>query len=187
MALVTENESKLLTRLRVGERTALAEIFRVYSKELFEFARKSIEVKEDCEEIVQDVFVSLWERREVLEIDSLKAYLFTSVKYKVIRYIKHLAVKRKYEAHYRHFESNYIVPTDPEQEPSMIELHARLTESLQALPARCREAFQLRLEQNLSNTEIAQRLHISKRTVEDYMTIAFAHLRKYEKRILRTE
>jgi RNA polymerase sigma-70 factor (ECF subfamily) len=55
------------------------------------------------------------------------------------------------------------------------------------LPARCREAFQLRLEQNLSNSEIAQRMHISKRTVEEYMTTAFAHLRKFEKEILGME
>ncbi|NOS93028.1 MAG: hypothetical protein HOP30_13985 [Cyclobacteriaceae bacterium] len=51
----------------------------------------------------------------------------------------------------------------------------------------CREAFQLRIEQNLTNSEIAKRMHISKRTVEDYMTPAFAHLRKSKKEILGVE
>lgn len=186
MAMVIDYDAKLLTRLRAGDSTAFTHIFKAYNKALYEFARRSIGSKEECEEIVQDVFVSLWERRGQLQIDSLRAYLFISVKYKVIRYIKHQTVKRKYEEHYRHFESTYIVPAEPEL-PQMIPLHARLSESLQGLPARCREAFQLRMEQNLTNSEIAQRLHVSKRTVEDYMTTAFAHLRKFEKKILGTE
>lgn len=187
MSAESTNDSKWIAQLREGDRLTFANIFNLYAKELYEFASRTIDAKEDCEEIVQDVFVSLWERREELEIDSLKAYLFTSVKYKVIRYIKHQVVKRKYEEHYRHFESTYIAPVEPESSTPVIPLHARLSESLQGLPARCREAFQLRLEQNLSNSEIAQRMHISKRTVEEYMTTAFAHLRKFEKEILGME
>lgn len=182
-----QDDADLVSRLKEGDSRAFASTYNKYASDLFRYVRNSISDKEDCEEIVQDVFVSLWERREELEIDSLKAYLFTSVKYKVIRYIKHLAVKRKYEEHYRHFETTYIAPVEPESSTPIIPLHARLSESLQGLPARCREAFQLRLEQNLSNSEIAQRMHISKRTVEEYMTTAFAHLRKFEKEILGME
>lgn len=109
------------------------------------------------------------------------------MKYKIIRYIKHQLVKRKYEDHFRHFESTYVVPEEAEQSILLLPLHARLSESIQGLPDRCREAFQLRIEQNLTNSEIAQRMHISKRTVEDYMTTAFAHLRKLRKEILGTE
>ncbi|NOS93026.1 MAG: RNA polymerase sigma-70 factor [Cyclobacteriaceae bacterium] len=187
MELVKVNEAMLLTGLRAGDQLIFAHIFHLYNRVLYEFARKTIDAKEDCEEIVQDVFVSLWERREELEVDSLKAYLFSSVKYKIIRYIKHQMVKRKYEDHFRHFESTYIVPEEAEESTPLLPLHTRLSESLQDLPARCREAFQLRIEQNLTNSEIAQRMHISKRTVEDYMTTAFAHLRKSRKEILGTE
>ncbi|HRE65758.1 MAG TPA: sigma-70 family RNA polymerase sigma factor [Cyclobacteriaceae bacterium] len=136
---------------------------------------------------MQDVFVSLWERREGLEVDSLRVYLFTSVKYKVIRYIKHQMVKRKYEEHFKNFEATFVTPIEPEKSIPIVPLHALLSESLQGLPDRCREAFQLRLEQNLTNSEIAQRMRISKRTVEDYMTTAFAHLRKFRKEILGVE
>jgi RNA polymerase sigma-70 factor (family 1) len=187
MAVVMEKDTRLLIELSAGNQYAFAQAFEAYGKALYEFARQSIETKEDCEEIVQDVFVSLWERREELEIESLKAYLFASVKYKVIRYIQHRVVMRKYEEHYRHFETTYIAPIEPESVSRMIPLQTRLSESLQDLPARCREAFQLRIEQNLTNSEIAERMHVSKRTVEDYMTTAFAHLRKFRKEILGAE
>lgn len=184
---IQSEDQEWVKRIKDGDEIAFRRVYCLYVKELFRYCSNTLDDREDCEEIVQDVFVSLWERREELEIDSLKAYLFTSVKYKVIRYIKHLSVKRKYEEHYRHFETTYIVPVEPESPTPVIPLHARLSESLQGLPARCREAFQLRLEQNLSNSEIAQRMHISKRTVEEYMTTAFAHLRKCEKEILGME
>jgi len=181
------NDNELVTKIAKGDHSAFKEIYTRYFKELYRYCTNSIGAREDCEEIIQDVFISLWERRAELEIDSLKAYLFSSIKYKVIHYIKHQAVKRKYEEHYRHFEIAYVAPTEPEQAVHMLPLHTRINESLQGLPDRCREAFQLRLEQNLTNSEIAQRMHISKRTVEDYMTTAFAHLRKFRKEILRAE
>ncbi len=154
-------EQQLIADLKDGDRKAFEIIYTKFVRDLYRYCVNSIAKKEDCEEIIQDVFVSLWERREELAIDSLKAYLFSSVKYKVIRYIKHQAVRRKYEEHYRHFETTYIAPVEPEQSGAIIPLHARMSESLQGLPARCREAFQLRLEQNLTNSEIAQRMHIS--------------------------
>ncbi|HNP94085.1 MAG TPA: RNA polymerase sigma-70 factor [Cyclobacteriaceae bacterium] len=181
------DDSELVVKIGHGDRNAFAAAYTKYVSDLFRFAANTITDKEDCEEIIQDVFVSLWERRENLEIDSLKAYLFSSVKYKIIRYIKHQAVKRKYEEHYRHFETTFTHPTEPDQDANVLPLNTRLGESLQGLPARCREAFQLRLEQNLTNTEIAQRMQISKRTVEEYMTTAFAHLRKFRKEILGAE
>lgn len=184
---ISNQDHQLIAKLKLGDRKAFEIIYHRFTKDLFNFCANSIEDKADCEEIIQDVFVSLWERREELEIDSLKAYLFSSVKYKIIRYISHLAVKRKYEEHYRHFETTYVNPVELEEHTPMLPLHARLGESLQGLPARCREAFQLRLEQNLSNTEIAQRMRISKSTVEDYMKTALAHLRKYKKEILGVE
>ncbi|MBX2894738.1 MAG: RNA polymerase sigma-70 factor [Cyclobacteriaceae bacterium] len=181
------SDDLLVNLLREGDSKAFAMIYERYVPELFRFLTKNIKDKSDCEEIVQDVFVSLWERREALEVDSLRAYLFTSVKYKVIRYIKHQMVKRKYEEHFRNFEATYVAPIEPEKSTPIVPLHALLSESLQGLPDRCREAFQLRLEQNLTNSEIAQRMHISKRTVEDYMSTAFEHLRKFRKDILNTE
>lgn len=181
------DDISLIVRIAEGDQNAFAEIYFRYSKELYRYCANTVDNKEDCEEIIQHVFVSLWERREELEIDSLRAYLFSSVKYKIIRYIKHQAVRRRYEEHYRHFETTYVNPVELEQATPMSPLHTRLSESLQGLPTRCREAFQLRLEQNLSNSEIAQRMRISKSTVEDYMKTALAHLRKYKKEILGVE
>lgn len=181
------SEKALLAKLKLGDRNAFELIYRKFAKDIYRYCANSIKEREECEEIVQDVFVSLWERREQLELDSLKAYLFISVKYKVIRYIKHLAVKQEFEEHYRFFESTYELPVDPDRVHNTAPLHVHLSQFLKDLPANYSEALRLRLEQNLTNSEIAQRLHVSKRTVEDYISTAYAHLRKFKQEILGAE
>ena len=64
MSAESANDSKWIAQLKEGDRLTFANIFNLYGKELYEFASRTIYTKEDCEEIVQDVFVSLWERRE---------------------------------------------------------------------------------------------------------------------------
>lgn len=162
-------------------------IFTTYASDLFQFARKNIASKEDCEEIVQDIFVSLWSRREELgHIDSLRAYLYSMVRYKIIRYFQHKGVVKKFEAHYKAFEARYENPTlEIDKSENLSE---QITHCLKDLPERCREAIHLRLTENLSNTEIADRMNITKKTVELYMFKAFNHLRTHGKHLLiRTE
>lgn len=137
---------------------------------------------EAAEEMVQDVFVSLWQRRVELEITSIKAYLFSSVRYHIIRFVKHEKVKRKYEEHYRLFEAAYENTPEPQRNPEL--LSQKISALTTQLPERCRQALQLRLMENLSNTEIAHRMHISKRTVETYISQAFDLLRQYPKDLL---
>lgn len=177
-------DTELLDLFRQGNRQAFAEIYYRYAKDLFRFARKNIQSKEDCEEMVHDVFESLINRRESLRVESLKHYLFTSIRYMIIRYFQHQGVKRRFAEHYRHFEQAY--DQQDSQAKHMESLHASLLTLMDELPERCREAIRLRITENLSNGEIALRMNITKHTVELYISKALAHLRASGNRIYKT-
>jgi RNA polymerase sigma-70 factor (ECF subfamily) len=173
---LNQSDTNLISRLQQGDRKAFEIIYRSYAGELYRYALKSIDRKEDCEEIVQDVFESLWRRREDLgHVETLSAYLFTTVKYKVIRYFQHSRVKHKYEEHFLLFEAVY--DTHPEGEREGLHIVERIEKGLLQLPERCQQAVKLRLHENLSNTEIAERMSINKGTVENYMVTAIRHLK----------
>jgi RNA polymerase sigma-70 factor (family 1) len=168
-------DNKLLELVQLGDKCAFEIIYRKYAAPLFRYARRNISRKEDCEEMVQEVFESLWTRRESLNIISLKHYMFNAIRYKVIRYFQHESVKRKFAEHYRFFEEVYETMDNAGSDLSGI--LPELIESLSALPERCQVAFKLRLYENLSNGEIAERMNITKKTVEVYMFKAFDHFR----------
>jgi len=176
-----DNDQFLLSLIKDGNQSAFETIYRSHVADLISFARKNAGA-EIAEEIVQDVFVSLWMRRAELEVTSFRAYLFSSVRYRLIRHVKHEKVKRRYEDHYRLFEAAYENTPEPQRNPQV--LRQKINALTTQLPERCREALHLRLSENLSNTEIAQRMHISKRTVETYISQAFDLLRQFPKDLL---
>ncbi len=171
-------DSELLALIKQGNQGAFETIYRRYAKHLFAYAIRRLRIREDCEEIVHDVFESLWKRRSELTITSLKHYLFNSVRYMIIRYFSHRGVIQKYADHYRLFEAVYESANDeyPQHDPHAI--HSLLLQHIQKLPDRCQEAIRLRLTENLTNSEIAERMNINKTTVQLYISKAFAHLRE---------
>lgn len=178
------SDTELVSSLREGDEHAFEVIYRRHVKELYRYALRKVRVREDCEEIVHDVFESLWKRKDHLEITSLKQYLYTSVRYMIIRYFSHRDVKRKFADHYRLFEAIYDSMDEPERfDPQTI--HARLLQHIQDLPDRCQEAIRLRLTEKLSNGEIAERMNINKGTVELYISKAFSYLRGAHDKIFR--
>jgi RNA polymerase sigma-70 factor (family 1) len=172
-------DNQLLQQLATGSHTAFETIYRRYASQLYGYARKNLQHKEDCEELIQEVFESLWLRRENLNIRDLRHYLFNSVRYIIIRHFYNKGVKKRYLEHYRIFAEWFETANDHDHEPQSIS--EKLIASLSGLPARCRQAMQLRILENLSNSEIAQRMNISKRTVELYMSKALIHLRTHHK------
>lgn len=178
------SDQELIALLSHGDAKAFEVIYKRHVADLFRFARKTISAKEDCEEIIQEVFVSLWERRESLRILSLKYYLINAVRYKVIRYIQHHKVKMKYAEHFKLFESMYESVEEEDRSPESIQ--SKLLNTIADLPERCQIAIKLRLLENLSNGEIAERMNITKKTVEVYMLRAFSHFRSSYNKIYNT-
>lgn len=173
-------DDKLLSLLVQGNQQAFETIYRRYVKYLFAFARKNIPHREDCEEIVQEVFTYLWENRQKLQhIENLQAYLTQMVRYKVIRYFKRSLVQRKYAEHYRLFEAVYETGAQPQLQAEPNALRRAIENALTGLPKRAIQAIRLRLSEDLSSHEIAKLMNVSHRTVENYLTLAHQHLRQH--------
>lgn len=173
---IHHSDADLVTRLLEADHNAFEAIYRRYAAPLYKYARRNISIKEDCEEIIQDIFENLWARHDNLRhVTNLKGYLYQMVKHKIIRYFAHSAVKKRYAAHYKLFEAVVASNDEIERDPEAIQ--AIIKKGLENLPDRCRLAVWLRLTENLSNSDIARRMNIKKSTVENYMVRAFNHLR----------
>lgn len=182
----TYSDAQLVTLLIDGDDRAFEIIYKRYAASLYRYARKNIAVREDCEEIIQEVFESLWKRHNGLQhVTALDAYLFRMVKYKVVGYFRHSSVRKKYAAHYRLFEALYN--SVGEDDRTSAALQAMIDRGLSDLPERCRLAVTLRLTENLSNGDIATRMNIRKSTVENYMVAAISHLRASFKKLSKPE
>lgn len=169
------SDAELVDLLRKGDRLAFEAIYRRFVADLYRYARKNIPVHEDCEEIVQQVFESLWIRHETLRIESLRQYLLKSIRYMIIRYIRDKGVHRRYMEHYLIFAALFDKGESADADGEKV--RAMLIRSLDGLPERCKTAIKLRIIENLSNQEVARRMNITKRTAELYMSKALCHLR----------
>ncbi len=168
-------DEELVALLSSGDQSAFEAIYRRYATDLYRYVRKNISTKEDCEEMIQDVFESLWVRHDHLKIESLSHYLFNSVRYMVLRYFHHKGVKKRYIEHYKLFAALYDSADQEERDHQT--LQGMLIKCLAGLPDRCQMAIKLRITENLPNGEIARRMNITKKTVELYMSKALHHLR----------
>ena len=154
-------------------------VFKTYFKALHAYASAILKESEAAEEIVQSVFLKLWEKRETLKINSsLKAYLYRAVYHDSLNHINHQKVKRKHWDH-AHYE---MTQGKPEQVGVQIkgqenELYERFQLALEKLPEKCRMVFNLSRFEELKYQEIADRLDISIKTVEAHMGKALKTLR----------
>lgn len=133
---------------------------------------------QDCNDIVQDVFVSLWNRRDSIDFgDKISSYLLKTAKSRCIDYIRHKSTVSRYQ------EECFIRLSSLEQIPDYdlgeAELEALLREAVDKLPPRCREVFIKSRFEDKKNKEIAVEMNISESTVENQMTIAMKRISQY--------
>jgi RNA polymerase sigma-70 factor (family 1) len=174
----------LLIRLRTGDEAAFREIYQRYWKRLYSIARHKIELQGVVEELVQDIFLKLWERRSELRIERLDAYLFTAVRYATINHIKSKLVQEKYADHaYLHF-TDAAYTTDEEMD--LNELVHVVEQQLNELPEKTRQIFRLNRMEYQSVKEISTQLNVPERTVEYHLSQAIKSLRVYLRDYLLT-
>ncbi|MEQ8301920.1 MAG: RNA polymerase sigma-70 factor [Cyclobacteriaceae bacterium] len=152
-------------------------IYDENAQPLFRFINSRIRNKEASEEIIQDLFLSLWEKRNMLEVQSsFPSYLFGAARYKILDYIRSESVRAKYAEEFKRFFIDNT-PSTAEGLLHLKELQFKIDSSLSQLPPKCQKAFRLSRMEHKSIYEIAEEMHISKRTVENYITQALSHLR----------
>ena len=170
------SDTDLILALKEGNLKAFNQVFDRYAKRLYRFSMGYLKSAENAEEIVQEVFLKIWHNREELIVQkSFDSYLFTIAKNGILNTIR----KSKSEQAYLNYAKLYPgkdVLLD--QELDFKELKKAYQEAIAQLSPRRKEIFLLSREQSLSNAEIAQKMNISVKTVENQMTSALAEIRK---------
>jgi RNA polymerase sigma-70 factor (family 1) len=171
------NEEDLLTRMAEGEQEAFTLLYRRHWEALFISTVRVILNKEDAEDIVQEVFASLWNRRTALNLTGpLGAYLQTSVKYKAINYIEKNITRRNY-AQTLGKAAETSSPPSAEILLSVKEVQQLVRTAIENMPPKMQEVFRLSRQQHLSHREIAVRLDISEETVKKHIQNALQLLK----------
>jgi RNA polymerase sigma-70 factor (family 1) len=151
-------------------------LFKEYYKVLTIFAAKYLKDIEASKELVQELFVHIYEKRENLDINSsLKSYLFRSVHNRCINSINAQKIRDRYAEHYT--KNSDIRINTLEQDVNVSELENALHTAINNLPPKCKAIFKMNRFEGLSNHEIAEKLTLSKRTVETQISKALKILR----------
>lgn len=168
------SDAELIGLMKQEDSIAFTEIYKRYWKKLFTIAANKAGDVEEGREIVQNVFISLWNRRQELEIKgALSNYLAVSVKYRVINLLDKQNNHRKYLTHLNLTEMD----NSTQQWLEFTELRERLAALVAELPEKCRLVFVLSREKGHSQKEIGEQLGISEKTVEGHLTKAIKSLR----------
>ncbi|MFB6455430.1 RNA polymerase sigma-70 factor [Chitinophaga sp. Hz27] len=163
-----------LIGLKNRDKSVFTNVYQLLYPQLFVAAANMVG-KEQAEEIVQDVFLLIWEKEIQLEHPAaLKSYLYKAV---VNRAINHLKKESSHKTHLDNIaklmDESYLCTFMEEQE-----LRERIYYAIERLPHKCQEIFKLSRYTSLKNMEIAEKLGISVKTVENQMTIALKQLRE---------
>jgi RNA polymerase sigma-70 factor (ECF subfamily) len=175
--LMTDSEEiKCVKEFAQGNSRAFELLFLHYQPKLVAFIDGFIKDNEEARDMSQDIFLRLWEKRlECGEIKSFKAFLFKTAKFAIYNYFDHQLVNSKY------VEQMLFAPIETISADESLfakELQELIDFTVKNMPDQRRRIFEMSRNEGLSNDEIAQKLGISKRTVENHITTALAAIRK---------
>ena len=175
----------LINDLSAGRKEAFEFLFTTYYPRLRNYASHFIADVDDVEDIIQDGFVNLWNRRAMLTGVSLSSMLFTMVRNGCLNFLKHKAIAEGYNARELQLLNgsealyNYDFLGSADEELLYDELQRQIADVLRRLPERSRQVFVMSRFEGLKNKEIAERLDISVKVVEKHVTKSLAMLRKH--------
>ncbi|MBK0379721.1 RNA polymerase sigma factor [Mucilaginibacter segetis] len=169
------SDEALWDAVRHDNEIAFNELFERYWVRLYNTCNRYLKNRENSEEAVHDIFLNLWNRRKDLEIISFEHYLLNSIRYLAYN---HLRAKKLSVISFEDVLLNDKPDTSKADDKlTKQELEDEVFVYLHQLPKRCQQIFKLSRFDNLSNDEIADQLGISKRSVENQITLALKHLR----------
>jgi RNA polymerase sigma-70 factor (ECF subfamily) len=165
-----------IDRLRSGDEEEFDALFRAFYPRLCGYAARSTRSPEVAEELVQEVFAWVWERRLTMDPKgSLEQYLFRAVRNRALKHLRHRSIRDRFRSEVAR-RSREICPT-PEEQLRYVEISDAAQRAIDDLPDRCRQIFLLSREGALTYGEIAELLQISVKTVETQMGRALKAVR----------
>jgi len=170
------DEKIVFKEIREDNQVAFKTLFDTYYSSLCNYALQFLNDREHAEEVVQDLFVKIWEKRKVLTIEtSLKNYLFRSVRNQCLNLLQHEKIKKLHAEKLKDALLSEDAPGDYFISQEMI---LKIEEGVSSLPEKRREIFRLSREEGMKYREIAEKLGISIKTVEIQMGLALKSLRE---------
>lgn len=168
-----ERLSALLAR---DDRAAFDAIYDRYWQVMYDHAYKRLRNKQQCQEIIQDVFIDLWLRRGLVDINNIKPYLLTAVRFQIYK----LVTKEKAGSpFFELYETMAVSLSGVETNLIEKEFMRYVKVWIDVLPEKRRKVFLMHVEYNLSTKEIANRLSVSQKTVQNQLGTAMQSLRMY--------
>ena len=172
------DEKSLLANVATGDRSAFNQLYAAHINNVYEYIFLFTKSKEETEELLQEVFVNLWEKREKLaEVDSFKSYLFRAAKNRLITNVRHMQVKHRVLSEIGRTTDDSQHTT--EYDVTYKEYHQVLQKAIAKLPPKRKLIFRLNMENGLSYDEIAQQLRISKSVVKNQFYKALDFIRDH--------
>ena len=170
------SDNEITDLLKSGDQAAFTEIYNRFKGLLYVYACKITRDDDIAEDLVQDIFIYLWDKRQTINFtSSISSYLYSAIRYKFFDLVDKQKVRADYVSAFQtfldkgeHQTDNYI---------SEKELSAVIEREVNNLPAKMREVFLLSRKEYLSNKEIAERLDISEKTVKNQISTALKTLR----------
>ena len=179
---MNKDEQQLFEGLRNSDEAAFRIIYKNYSSKLYYFVLEFIPLKDAAENIVQDTFVTLWNRRKELKEDTnLASYLFTGAKNNALYRLRDKKYRQKLfldviDVRELNLNTNALTTVDTSAF-AFQEIEQIIQETLNGLPSQCKKVFELSRFHEMKNKEIAEELNISVRTVEGHMSKAIKTFR----------
>tara|TARA_R110002049_G_scaffold306103_1_gene504015 strand:+ start:5036 stop:5614 length:579 start_codon:yes stop_codon:yes gene_type:complete len=173
------NSPEFIKLLKEDGAKAFELLYKLYYQRLFHLAKNYIGNEEDAKEIIQELFLKLWNRRDLLNKIN-NSYLFTLTKNACLDYLKSKKIKIEYSKNYYDKQlSDPISFIENEVASKLLEkeLDIKIKESIAMLPEKCRVVFMKSRFEGMKNKEIAEDMCISKRTVDTHIHLALRHMR----------
>ncbi|MCG6187991.1 RNA polymerase sigma factor [Maribellus maritimus] len=174
------NDSELCERIKRGEKDAYRKLFEKYAPKIYHFSFTYLKNNDDAEELVQNVFIKIWEKRTTLDsTQNLKSFIFKIAVNTIYDLIRRKNIEHAFEDYAR---LNYETKENNTWHSVIFEeMKQHLHKLVAQLPEQQQKIFQLSKLEGLTNDEIAKTLNLSKRTVENHLYRALAFLKKHFK------
>lgn len=176
MSYKSRNDQELADLLKSDDKLAYVEIYNRYHAALYIHAYKRLQLREECKDLVHELFTTLWHKRQEITFKtSLSAYLYTSVRNKIFDLLAKQKLKTSYTQSIQSFAESGVVTTDYLARQN--QLTALIDQEIANLPPRTRQIFELSRKRFLSHQEIAKELNLSEQSVKSAVNSALRILR----------
>lgn len=167
-------DPELFDLIKKEDDDAFGELYKRYWKDMYHNACKIMRNEDMAQDIVQEVFISLWNRRAELNVQQVSSYMQQSTRFAVLKSIRKQKIDDQFYSRLRQITSELV-----EEQPLLFkEQQTVLNQLIDELPADCRETFRMSRDEQLTYKQIAQKLEVSEKTVEKRMTKSLKFLRE---------